>query len=209
MPLTISQEAKSIEPIEFPEKLPFGDVSANVSYYSQYVWRGEQQNAGQSAIQGGLDYGVTLLDTYIDFYAGIWGSNVNFNNGAGSELDYYFGYGTEMGSVGVDIGYIKFDYPDSDPDISFEEIYVGLSMGDLGLLFAMGQDGAPDYTEVSYGFGAVSFSYGQYDDYGDNLGVSYGFGCGTYDCAVTYTDFSDDGYGGDEDALVFSVSASF
>ncbi|EJP71902.1 MAG: hypothetical protein NT01SARS_0386 [SAR86 cluster bacterium SAR86A] len=83
-------------------------------------------------------------------------------------------------------------------------------MGDLGLLFAMGQDGAPDYTEVSYGFGAVSFSYGQYNDYGDNLGISYGFGCGTYDCAVTYTDFSDDGYSGmDEDALVFSVSASF
>ena len=64
LPLTISQEAKSVEPLEFPEKLPFGDVSANVSYYSQYVWRGEQQNAGQSAIQGGLDYGVTLLDIY-------------------------------------------------------------------------------------------------------------------------------------------------
>ena len=100
------------------------------------------------AVSGGFDYAAD------GGYAGIWGSNVNFNNGAGSELDYYFGYGTEMGSVGVDIGYIKFDYPDSDPDISFEEIYVGLSMGDLGLLFAMGQDGAPDYTEVSYGFGA-------------------------------------------------------
>ena len=79
-------------------------------------------------------------------------------------------------------------------------------MGDLGLLFAMGQDGAPDYTEVSYGIGAVSLSYGQYDDYGDNLGISYGFECGSYDCALTYSDFSDDGYGGDEDALVFSVS---
>ena len=26
-------------------------------------------------------------------------------------------------------------------------------MGDLGLTFAMGQDGAPDYTEISYGIG--------------------------------------------------------
>jgi len=181
----------------------YSAVSANVSFATDYIWRGMTQSDGP-AVSGGFDYAADG-----GFYAGIWGSNVNFNNGAGSELDYYFGYGTEMGSVGVDIGYIKFDYPDSDPDISFEEIYVGLSMGDLGLLFAMGQDGAPDYTEVSYGFGAVSFSYGQYDDYGDNLGVSYRFGCGTYDCAVTYTDFSDDGYGGDEDALVFSVSASF
>ena len=73
-PLIYVQETKSFE---FPEKLPYGDVSANVSYYSQYVWRGEQQNAGQSAIQGGLDYGVNLLETYIDFYAGIWGSNVS------------------------------------------------------------------------------------------------------------------------------------
>ena len=77
LPLTISKEVKSFE---FPEKPPYGDVSANVSYYSQYVWRGEQQNAGQSAIQGGLDYGVNFIRTYIDFYAGIWGSNVSNTN---------------------------------------------------------------------------------------------------------------------------------
>ena len=91
LPLTISKEVKSFE---FPEKLPYGDVSANVSYYSQYVWRGDLQNAGQSAILGGLDYGVTLLDTYIDFYAGIWGSNVSgaTNSVSGNELDYYGGF---------------------------------------------------------------------------------------------------------------------
>ena len=113
-----------------------------------------------------------------------------------------------MGGVGVDIGYIAYDYPDNDSDLNFEEIYVGLSMGDLGLLYASGVDGAPDYMEVSYGFGDVGISYGQYDDYGNNLGISYGFTCGSYDCALTYTDFSDDGYGADEDALIFSVSAS-
>ena len=45
-----------VSSFELPEKLPFGEVSANVGYFSQYVWRGEQQNAGQSAIQGGFDY---------------------------------------------------------------------------------------------------------------------------------------------------------
>ena len=83
----------SAKSFEFPEKLPFGDISANVGYYSQYVWRGEQQNAGQSAVQGGLDYGVTLLDTYVDFYVGFWGSNVSggTNTLSGNELDYYGG----------------------------------------------------------------------------------------------------------------------
>ena len=180
----------------------FASVSANVSFTSDYIWRGMTQSDGP-AIQGGFDYASDG-----GFYAGIWGSNVNFNDGAGSELDYYFGYGFDMGGVGVDIGYLAYDYPDNDSDLDFEEIYVGLSIADLGLLYASGVDGAPDYMEVSYGFGDVGISYGQYDDYGDNLGISYGFTCGSYDCVLTYTDFSDDGYGADEDALIFSVSAT-
>ena len=185
----------------------YSAVSANVSIASDYIWRGMTQTDG-IAVSGGFDYAADG-----GFYAGIWGSNVNFNdstgNGNGAEFDYYFGYGFDMGGIGVDIGYVSFDYPGNEEGLDFEEIVLGLSMGDLGLTFALGQDGAPDYTEVSYGIGAVSVSYGQYDDYGDNLGISYGFGCGSYDCALAYSDFSDDGYGGDEDALVFSVSASF
>ena len=73
----------------------------------------------------------------------------------------------------------------------------------------MGQDGAPDYTEISYSIGPVGLAYGQYDDYGDNLAITWGFDCGAYGCGIGYYDFSDNGYGGDEDALVFSVSAEF
>ena len=113
-----------------------------------------------------------------------------------------------MGGIGVDLGYVSFDYPGNEDDLDFEEIVLGLSMGDLGLTYASGVDGASDYLEVSYAIGAVGVSYGQYDDYGDNLAISYGFSCGSYDCGIGYYDFSDDGYGGDEDALVFSVSAS-
>ena len=180
----------------------FASVSANVSFASDYIWRGMTQSDGP-AIQGGFDY-----EAESGFYAGIWGSNVNFNDGAGSELDYYFGYGFELGSVGVDLGYVAFDYPDNTEGLDFEEIVVGLSYGDLGLTFALGQDGAPDYTEVSYSFAGVDFAYGEYDEYGNNFIISKGFACGSYDCAVAYTDFSDEGYGADEDALVFSVSAS-
>ena len=113
-----------------------------------------------------------------------------------------------LGSVGVDLGYVAFDYPDNTEGLDFEEIVVGLSYGDLGLTFALGQDGAPDYTEVSYSLAGLDFAYGEYDEYGNNFIISKGFACGSYDCAVAYTDFSDEGYGADEDALVFSVSAS-
>ena len=185
----------------------FASVSANVSIASDYIWRGMTQTDGIT-VNGGFDYAADS-----GFYAGIWGSNVNFNDstgeGNGAEFDYYFGYGFEMGGIGVDLGYVSFDYPGNNDGLDFEEIVLGLSMGDLGLTFASGVDGAPDYTEVSYGVGPIGVSYGQYDDYGDNIAISYGFSCGTYDCGIGYYDFSDDGYSGmDEDAVVFSVSAS-
>ena len=144
----------------------FASVSANVSFASDYIWRGMTQSDGP-AISGGFDF-----EDESGFYAGIWGSNVNFNDGTGSELDYYFGYGFELGSLGVDLGYVAFDYPKNTTGLDFEEVVVGLSLGDLGLTFALGQDGAPDYTEVSYSLGALGFSYGEYDDYGDNFAIS-------------------------------------
>ena len=56
------------------------------------------------AVSGGFDY-----ESDSGFYAGIWGSNVNFNDsGNGAEFDYYFGYGFEMGGIGVDLGYVAF-----------------------------------------------------------------------------------------------------
>jgi len=180
----------------------YAGVSANVSFTTDYIWRGMTQSDGP-AVQGGFDY-----EADSGFYAGFWGSNVNFNNGNGQELDYYAGYGFSLGDVGVDVGYITYDYPDSDPDLKFEEIYLGFSFGDLGLTYASGQDEAPDYIEVSYGIGPVSISYGDYDEYGENTLISYGFACGSYECGISVYDFSDAGYGADEDGVFFSISAS-
>ena len=180
----------------------YAGVSANVSFTTDYIWRGMTQSDGP-AVQGGFDY-----EADSGFYAGFWGSNVNFNNGNGQELDYYAGYGFSLGDVGVDVGYITYDYPDSDPDLKFEEIYLGFSIGDLGLTYASGQDEAPDYIEVSYGIGPVSISYGDYDEYGENTLISYGFACGSYECGISLYEFSDAGYGADEDGVFFSISAS-
>ena len=181
----------------------FAAVSANVAFASDYVWRGMTQSDGP-AIQGGFDF-----EAESGFYAGIWGSNVNFNDGAGSELDYYFGYGFSVGDLGIDIGYVAFDYPKNQTGLDFEEIVLGFSLGNFGLTHALGQDDFTDYTEISYGMGPVSVAYGTYDDMSDNITISYGFSCGEYDCGITAYDMTDEGYSGvDEDGIYFSISAS-
>ena len=52
----------------------YAAVSANVSFASDYIWRGMTQSDGP-AIQGGFDYSVSLVDTYIDAYVGTWAAN--------------------------------------------------------------------------------------------------------------------------------------
>ena len=182
----------------------FAGVSANVAFASDYIWRGMTQTGSDPALSGGFDF-----ESESGFYAGIWGSNVSFSEGAGSELDTYFGYGFSLGEVGVDVSYVDFGYP-GDSGLDFQEIGVALSYGDFGVGYYSGQDGAPDYMDLSYSMGDFSVSYGDYDTYGTNYALGYGFGCGEYDCALTYSDFSSDSVDlMDEDALVFSVSASF
>ena len=182
----------------------YAAVSANVSFASDYIWRGMTQTDGP-AISGGFDFAAEN-----GFYAGIWGSNVNFNDeGTGSELDYYFGYSFDLNALNVDVGYLAYDFPKNKSNLDLEELVLSLGIADFGFVYASGQDEAPDYTEISYPIGPISFSYGHYDDYGNNLLISYGFACGNYDCSLAYSDFSEDGYGADEDALVFSITASF
>ena len=182
----------------------FADVSANVAFASDYIWRGMTQTGSDPALSGGFDF-----ESESGFYAGIWGSNVSFSEGAGSELDTYFGYGFSLGEVGVDLSYVDFGYP-GDSGLDFQEIGVALSYGDFGVGYYSGQDGAPDYMDLSYSMGDFSVSYGDYDTYGTNFALGYGFACGEYDCGLTYSDFTSDSVDlMDEDALVFSVSASF
>ena len=182
----------------------FAGVSANVAFASDYIWRGMTQTGSDPALSGGFDF-----ESESGFYAGIWGSNVSFSEGAGSELDTYFGYGFSLGEVGIDVSYVDFGYP-GDSGLDFQEIGVALSYGDFGVGYYAGQDGAPDYMDLSYCMGDFSVSYGDYDTYGTNYALGYGFACGEYDCGLTYSDFSSDSVDlMDEDALVFSVSASF
>ena len=180
----------------------FAEISADVTFTTDYVWRGMTQSDGP-AIQGGFNYSHGS-----GLYAGIWGSNVNFSNGNGQELDYLAGYKFKMGNVNADLGYIKYNYPKSHPSLDAEEITLGLSLGDFGLNFAAGLNKAPNYIEASYDIGNVSLSLGDYKDNGTNATIGYNFNCLTLNCGVTAYNFKSSGSGADQDGVFFSVGKS-
>jgi uncharacterized protein (TIGR02001 family) len=93
--------------------------SWNLGVSSDYIFRGVSQNNRKPAAQGGVDM------TYGIFYAGVWGSDVNFGRnfdgapfGSGNpgsavanvEIDYYAGIKPVLGPVTFDIGVIQYTY---------------------------------------------------------------------------------------------------
>lgn len=93
-------------------------VSSNVSFVSDYLYRGISQTGAKPAIQGGFD-----LSHASGFYAGAWGSSISWLsdmgvNGttsgianSGLELDTYAGYKGTAGDVGYDVGFLRYNYP--------------------------------------------------------------------------------------------------
>ena len=124
------------------------------------------------------------------FSAGTWVSNVDFGDNATYELDVYFGYAfeTEAG-LGIDISYVDFMYPGAT-NLDFQEIGIALSYGDAGLGYYSGQDGAPDYMDVSYAIGDISFSYGDYEGHFANQLRKGGSTQSQYATTAAHRDFS-------------------
>jgi uncharacterized protein (TIGR02001 family) len=153
-------------------------VVGNVALTSNYVWRGTSQSAQSYAIQGGFDYAHES-----GFYAGTWGSNVNFGSagdtdGANMELDLYGGYKFTAGGIGWDVGVLQYKYPgaDSDLEIDFLEYYVGGSYGPFSIKYFYAGDYQGNLTDksASYLDLAATFDLGQ----GFGLGLHYGLSSG-------------------------------
>jgi uncharacterized protein (TIGR02001 family) len=156
-------------------------VVGNVALTSNYVWRGISQTAQSYAIQGGFDYAHDS-----GFYAGTWGSNVNFGNdapnhldgdGAHMELDLYGGYKFTAGGIGWDVGLLQYMYPGSSSDLkyNFLEYYVGGSYGPFSAKYFYASDYQnPTDKSASYLDLAATFDLGQ----GVGLGLHYGMSSG-------------------------------
>jgi uncharacterized protein (TIGR02001 family) len=98
-------------------------VTGTVTLISDYDFRGISQTAEDPALQASVDWANES-----GFYAGAWGSNVDFDSQSDYELDGYVGFaGGEEDGLGYDVGFVYYSYWPDDDDINYAEIYAGLS----------------------------------------------------------------------------------
>lgn len=196
--------------------------SGSVTLTSDYVFRGISQSDGNAAIQGSLDYAQGV------FYAGAWGSSINFGavgptDLAPLELDLYAGVKPTTGPVNWDLGVIAYLYPNSTDalgEIDYYEGKVAASITPGGGPLTIGgavyyspeftfETGTAWYAELNGSYAvndALSLvaAYGHQDveDIGDyntwNIGARYSVA--GFALGLTYSDSNayDEGFVGDE-----------
>jgi len=204
------------------------EIAGNVALTTDYKFRGISQTDGGAAIQGGFDVGFDS-----GFYLGTWGSNVDFANSL--ELDYYGGWAGDLSdSVSVDVGYLYYDYPSSDTEDDYQEVYASVSFADFTLGAAISDDyyletGDFYYVYAQYGFEigdgwAIDLHVGvnefdeelflsdgadSYVDY--SVGVSKDYAGVTWGLSYVGTDLDEDEVFGEDwgdDSVVFTISKS-
>lgn len=140
-------------------------VTGNVGVFSSYRFRGIDQTFGKPALQGGIDYSHSS-----GLYLGNWNSNVS--SGAGFpdgnlEMDFYGGYKTTVGDLGLDVGAILYYYPGSEGRVlgtnaqsgavTNKEVYIGATWKFLSLKYSYAFD---DYFSLR-GWDSTGASTGQ------------------------------------------------
>ncbi len=136
-----------------PTSLAADSLSGNIGITNNYLWRGLEQTNGDAALSGGIDYSAQS-----GFYAGTWVSNASWDDEMTYELDFYAGFSGKINSLGFDVGFIYFAYPDSKNDVDFSEITASLSYGALSLSYAVLADAeGADFADDSYIAADVSF----------------------------------------------------
>ncbi len=103
-----------------------GEFSTTIGFASEYSFRGIAQSNEGPAVQGSIDWSHDS-----GFYAGVWGSNVDFNDGdeAHIETDLYVGYTGEVGGFTYDIGAIYYAYPGADSSLDYDYYEGALAIG--------------------------------------------------------------------------------
>ena len=141
------------------------NLSGNVTYTTNYLWRGITQTRDQFALQGGFDY-----ESNVGLYVGTWASGVEFvgsgtvDRPAHQELEFYGGYRGKLGAhVDYDIGVIRYDYPGSNSDLNYDfnelAVSMGYQIGDLETRFSVnrsndfwGGSGNATFVQASLGY---------------------------------------------------------
>ena len=139
------------------------EVSASAAVANMYLWRGIDLGDGSPAVSGDLTY--TAGDTGL--YGGIWMSSGD--SSLGSEYDYYAGYATELGGLGIDLSVWNYNYSDGgmthDTTAELSEVILGLSLSGFSLNYLDNVAGASgyEYWTLGYGFDKYSVTVGFHD----------------------------------------------
>lgn len=207
-----------------------GSGSATFTFASDYLFDGVSQTQGDDsgdfnpAFQASFDFAADN-----GFYAGIWGSNVDFGDGdpADLEIDYYVGFAQEYDSGWAwDIGAVYYTYTGAPSDgYDYGELMAGVTFptgtsatlyfGDdddifggsfnrlkLGHSFSLGEVWSLDLeaTRTSYSDSSLEdFTHGQ-------IGVSREIG--SFAFYVGYSDTSLDDAPNADGRLLFTLSTS-
>lgn len=199
-------------------------ITGNLSFVSDYQFRGVSQTDEDPAIQGGFDYAHAS-----GFYLGTWASNVEFGN-ANMEWDVYGGYSGSVGDIGYNVGLLQYFYPDNS-DADTLEVYGGVTYKGFGLKASYSTTdyfGAPDsdgtiYWDASYGYTfengfGINLHYGytsgegDQEDYADwKVGVTKDVSGFTLGLAYVGTDSDGEDFYGKyaDDRFIVSVAKTF
>jgi uncharacterized protein (TIGR02001 family) len=182
------------------------EVSANVGWTSEYLYRGVPQKA--SSASAGLDVAVSKV------YLGTWAADV----GDGNEVDLYAGIGTEVEDFSVSVGGTGYFYT-GDFDDTYLEGNLNAGYGVLSAEFSYGrykaEAGDQDYwflgiTVEQSGLYATFGTFGKDFD-GEYYEAGYGLTVAELDLSASWIYSTENLLGPDADdhTLVFGISHTF
>ncbi len=215
------------------------ELSGNIAFTTDYVFRGFTQTDGGPAVQGSF-----TLSHESGGYASIWGSNVKFledqlevaaEDRAHLEIDYSLGYGGELsGGWNYDVNWLYFTYPNAGSDLNYDahEFTAKLGYELQGTTLAAAYSYSPDdfggigkahYYKVSTGYTAengigFNLEVGRKSYSDDEAGENYtnylatlSYSIGGVDLALSYsdTDLDDAEALGADGRAFFTVSKTF
>jgi len=180
-------------------------VSGNLGFTSDYYYRGIFQ--APSSVNAGLDFESS------GFYAGTWAADVK----DGLEIDGYFGYGSEIGDFGYNIGYTGYFYT-GDFDDTYQELNFGTSYGLVAVEVALGQYDNFAGPTLNYTYYSLTVTkegfYAKYGGFSQDFSGEYfeaGFGTtvAEIDVGIAAIFANKELVGTSDESLVLTISKSF
>ncbi|MBU1311005.1 MAG: TorF family putative porin [Gammaproteobacteria bacterium] len=164
------------------DKAAAAELSGDITFTSDYAFRGISQTEEAPALQGGL-----TLSAESGFYVSVWGSNVDFLAEGTLELDVMLGWsGAINDDWSTDVGIMRYGYPNAEIDGSnFWEIYGSLSYKDLTFGLAYSDDYYANSGNFIYLYASYSYALT------DSISLDMQLGQNEYDdSSASYMDWS-------------------